>query len=102
MARGGKRDGAGRKPGVPNTKTKELVEKVEASGLTPLNYMLAILRDETLSREDRFEAAKAAAPFVHAKLAAVEHSGGLNLSHEDALDEFDDGAGADDPPPAEG
>jgi hypothetical protein len=102
MARGGKREGAGRKPGVPNTKTKELVEKVEASGLTPLNYMLAILRDEALSREDRFEAAKAAAPFVHAKLAAVEHSGGLNLSHEDALDEFDDGAGADDPPPTEG
>jgi hypothetical protein len=102
MARGGKREGAGRKPGVPNTKTKELVEKVEASGLTPLDYMLSILRDETLSREDRFEAAKAAAPFVHAKLAAVEHSGGLNLSHEDALNEFDDGAGADDPPPAEG
>jgi hypothetical protein len=102
MPRGGKREGAGRKPGVPNIKTKELVEKVEASGLTPLNYMLSILRDEALSREERFEAAKAAAPFVHAKLAAVEHSGGLNLSHEDALDEFDDGAGADDPSPAEG
>jgi hypothetical protein len=102
MARGGKREGAGRKPGVPNTKTKELIEKVESSGLTPLDYMLGLLRDEQLSTEARFEAAKAAAPYVHARLAAVEHSGGLNLSHEDALDEFDDGAGADNPPPAEG
>lgn len=102
MARGGKRVGAGRKPGVPNTKTKELIDKVEASGLTPLDYMLSLLRDAELPAEARFEAAKAAAPYVHARLAAVEHSGGLNLSHEDALDEFDDGAGADDPPPAEG
>jgi hypothetical protein len=101
MPRGGKREGAGRKPGVPNTKTRELVEKVEASGLTPLDYMLAQMRDEENAKELRMDAAKAAAPYVHARLAAIEHSGGLNLSHEDALDEFDDGAGADDPPQAE-
>jgi hypothetical protein len=101
MPRGGKREGAGRKPGVPNTKTKELVERVEASGLTPLDYMLSLLRDDKKPEDVRFEAAKAAAPYVHARLAAVEHSGDMTMRHEDALDEFDDGAGADDPPPAE-
>ena len=41
----------------------------------PLDYMLEMLRNEALPAEDRFEAAKAAAPYVHAKLAAVQHSG---------------------------
>jgi hypothetical protein len=75
MPRGGKRAGAGRKRGVPNTKTQELQQKIEASGLTPLDYMLSLLRDADLPREERFEAAKAAAPYVHARLASVEHSG---------------------------
>lgn len=35
-------------------------------------------------------------------LASVEHSGDMTMRHEDALDEFDDGAGANDTPPAEG
>jgi len=85
MARGGARQGAGRKVGVPNKVTAERQAQIEASGLTPLDYMLSILRDETASTEDRFEAAKAAAPYVHPKLAAIEHSGGLTLSYEDAL-----------------
>jgi hypothetical protein len=46
--------------------------EIEASGLTPLDYMLGILRDEQLSLEDRMDAAKAFAPYVHAKLASVE------------------------------
>lgn len=71
--RGGKRPGAGRKAGAPNKATAARQEAVEASGLTPLNYMLSIMRDETAAKEDRFEAAKAAAPYVHPKLASVDH-----------------------------
>lgn len=41
----------------------------------PLEYMLAVLRDVTKPAEDRMDAAKAAAPYVHAKLASVEHKG---------------------------
>jgi hypothetical protein len=37
--------------------------------------MLSILRDEQMATESRFEAAKAAAPYVHPKLASVEHKG---------------------------
>lgn len=90
MAKGGKRDGAGRKPGVPNKRTAETAAAVEASGLTPLDYMLSILRDPLMSPDARMDAAKAAAPYVHARLAAVEHSGGIAFSHEDALAELDD------------
>jgi hypothetical protein len=73
--KGGARPGAGRKKGVPNKKTAQLMKAVEESGLTPLDYMLAIMRDEREKAPLRFEAAKAAAPYVHARLATVEHSG---------------------------
>lgn len=101
MAKGGKREGAGRKPGVPNKRTAETMAAVEASGLTPLDYMLQILRDDQQEPVARFEAAKAAAPYVHARLAAVEHSGGIAFSHEDALAELDEPEGTGDTPEAE-
>lgn len=89
MPRGGKRDNAGRKPGTPNKANAERQAEIAASGLTPLEYMLLILRDETKPVEARMDAAKAAAPFVHPKLAAVELSGALSLNHEDALEELE-------------
>jgi len=72
---GGKRRGAGRKPGSATRRTREIADKAASSGLTPLDYMLNILRDESMDTESRFEAAKAAAPYVHPKLASVEHKG---------------------------
>jgi len=75
MARGGKRPGAGRKPGSANTRTREIADKAIAEGITPLEYMLSVLRDEDADKLVRFEAAKAAAPYVHPKLAAIEHTG---------------------------
>lgn len=92
MARGsrpGERRG-GRVAGTPNRKTADKVAAIEASGLTPLDYLLSVMRDDDLDREARVDAAKAAAPYVHARLAAVEHSGGIAFSHEDALAELDD------------
>lgn len=83
--RGGKRAGAGRKPGSATKKTREIADKAAEDGLTPLEFMLQIMRGEPPETEDervklsyvemRFEAAKAAAPYVHPKLAAIEHSG---------------------------
>lgn len=80
MARGGKRDGAGRPAGAVNTKSREVADKAAAEGLTPLDYMLKILRDEEADPKDRMWAAEKAAPYVHAKLASVEHSGGLEVT----------------------
>ena len=89
MARGGKREGAGRKPGVPNKATQAQREAVAASGLTPLEYMLQVMR--TSGDEARqLDAAKAAAPYVHPRLAAVEHSGEMRLmTHEQWLSELE-------------
>lgn len=72
MAHGGARAGAGRKVGATTTKTREIADKAAAAGVTPLEYMLGILRDEENPPAMRFEAAKAAAPFVHPKLSSIE------------------------------
>jgi len=75
MPHGGKRAGAGRKVGAATRRTREAADNAVAAGLTPLEYMLAILRDEGQSSENRMWAAEKAAPYVHPKLAAVEFGG---------------------------
>ena len=90
MARGGAREGAGRKAGVPNKVNAEKRKAIEESGITPLDYMLKLLRDETSDKEDRMWAAEKAAPYIHARLAAINHSGSLTVAHETALEELDD------------
>lgn len=72
---GGARPGAGRKKGSPNKHTQEVRAKIEASGMTPLEYMLKVMRDEGAELKDRLTAAQAAAPYVHAKLSAITVSG---------------------------
>lgn len=89
MARGGTRPGAGRKPGTPNKATAERQKEVEASGLTPLEYMLSVLRDEGQTMENRCWAAEKAAPYVHPRLASVEMNANVSVSHEDALEQLD-------------
>lgn len=99
MARGGKRSGSGRKPGSKTRKTAEIAQKAAKEGITPLEFMLKIMRDEACPEEAditqkiafhtaRFEAAKAAAPYIHPRLAAIEMSGTVGLDHEAALDDL--------------
>jgi len=71
MARGGARDGAGRPAGAATKRTREAAERASEGGLTPLDFMLNILRDEAEAMENRCWAAEKAAPYVHAKLGAV-------------------------------
>jgi len=54
---------------------KEAREKAADGGISPLDYMLDVLRDENMETSARMDAAKAAAPYVHARLASVEHKG---------------------------
>ena len=74
MPRGGARKGAGRKKGVPTRRGLQS-QSLAAKGMLPLEYMLAVMRDESVHPDRRFEAAKAAAPYVHPKLASVENTG---------------------------
>ena len=73
--RGGKRPNAGRPKGAVNVKTQERVAAIEESGLTPLDYMIQLRRNEALDFATRLDAAKAAAPYVHPRLTSVEHKG---------------------------
>lgn len=66
---------AGRRKGSRNKVTAKREAKIAESGLTPLDYMMRVLRNEKASRGERMDAAKGAAPYVHPRLAAVEHSG---------------------------
>ena len=73
--KGGKRPGAGRKPGVPNKATAQRQAMVAAGGDTPLDFLLAVMRGNDAPLDVRLEAAKAAAPYVHPKLASVTLKG---------------------------
>jgi hypothetical protein len=69
-SRPGERRG-GRKPGTPNKKTltKNAVFLAAASDgeRSPLDFMLALMRDRQVPLDLRIDMATAAAPFVHAK-----------------------------------
>ena len=77
--KGGVRINSGRKPGSPNKKTAEVQRQVAESGITPLEYLLTVMRAPEAEPRERINAAIAAAPYVHAKLSTVdvksEHSG---------------------------
>lgn len=96
-SRGGARPNAGRKKSAITVKTREIAEKVisEAKeGDSPLEVMLTIMRDlrdaamNARSSEDEdtrksstkllmlaADVAKDAAPYIHPRLAAIEHTG---------------------------
>ena len=71
MAHGGARSNAGRKPGSLSRFNREMVERASSGGDLPLDYMLEVMRDESLSIRLRIDAAKAAAPYVHQRLSAI-------------------------------
>lgn len=104
MARGGSRPGAGRKRGAANAKTRAIADKAVAEGITPLEVMLDNMRffygeagklAQTLvmpdaenregaaealktimgARQAAQECAKDAAPYMHPRLATIEHGG---------------------------
>ena len=76
MARGGKRPGAGRPKGSKNKRTTNRVprELAQLHRLTteelPLDILIAAARDKTQPLELRLAAAKAAAPYFHARVSS--------------------------------
>ena len=76
---GGTRAGAGRKPGTANRRTVEVLEGALAKGQTPVEYMLAILRDDTADAADRRWAAEKAAPYIHPRPAPLQRNITINL-----------------------
>ncbi len=70
----GKKTG-GRKKGVGNKKTAARKAAIAGSGIEPVDYMLRVMRNPKAAVERRDDMAKAAAPYVHPRLAALQHSG---------------------------
>lgn len=84
---GGKRAGAGRKPGSRTLRTREFAEKALAAGISPLEVMAATMRAlwekavdkagqvvDVKAAKEACEIAQIAAPYCHPRLAAVESS----------------------------
>lgn len=65
----------GRQKGTPNRATAAKEAEIAASGLTPLEFMLFVLRDELQPFDARMDAAKNAAPYCHPKRAPVNSDG---------------------------
>lgn len=80
---GGKRAGAGRKKGEPNKRTQEAQSIANATGITPLEYLLDVMRNDSDAKM-AMSAAIAAAPYVHAKLSSIDanvtHSGEISVA----------------------
>lgn len=84
---GGRRPGAGRKKGSATRKTREIADKAAEQGITPLEVMLAAMREayEQATKPDvkadvrlaylekAASVAKDAAPYIHPRLASIEH-----------------------------
>lgn len=85
--RGGAREGAGRKPGSKNKRRVQIADKAAAKGITPIEVMLQAMREhhefalelEGMARltmlAEATDMAVKAAPFVHPRLQAVQHTG---------------------------
>ncbi len=69
--------------GVPAVEAAVLAQlaaaEAEAGGLSPLGYLLRVMRDEREPAARRMDAAKTAAPFLHPKLSTMDvQSAGLD------------------------
>ena len=57
---------------------------VAQEGETPLDFLLRVMRDKREKKAVRMDAAKAAAPYLHARLSSVEvRDDGAGESHDD-------------------
>lgn len=65
----------GRQKGTPNKASAAKAAEIAATGETPLEYMLRVMRDPGREHDQRDKMAVAAAPYVHPRLAAIEHTG---------------------------
>jgi hypothetical protein len=56
----------------PTSAPRDFHAAVSEAGVTPLEYMLSVLRDPTVDAERRDRMAAAAAPYIHPRLSNVE------------------------------
>ena len=74
---------------VKNEPAADTPGKPADAAPTPLDHLLAVMRDETADPAKRLQAARDAAPYLHPRLASVQVNGDLTITHEDALTQLD-------------
>jgi hypothetical protein len=62
----------GRQKGARNRATEEARAAAAASGIMPLDFMLAVMRDPNADHKRRDAMAMAAAPYFHPRLTAID------------------------------
>ena len=88
MPRGGARPGAGRKTKAVSDAMKACeaaAKKSENKDMTPLDFMLAVMRDEDQDLKVRTAMAQAAAPYIHGK--AADQAKGKKEERQEAADQ---------------
>ena len=71
MPKGGARPGAGRPKKGVHLPAKMILTEAMLAGMSPLEYMLAVMRDPGADEARRDRMAQAAAPYVHARAEAA-------------------------------
>lgn len=80
--RGGRRPGAGRPRGAATKRTREIADRAASEGVLPLEYMLAVLRDETADAARRDDMARSAAPYLHPRLSTAHVDADIGVSDD--------------------
>jgi len=88
----GKKTGGGSRKGVPNKATAAKEAAIAASGLTPLDFFLSLLRDPEQPLQVRLSAANSAAPYVHPRLANIDLGNKNNEPLQVRVLRFSDGS----------
>jgi len=60
---------------APEASVPKPAQRVETCFITPLDYMLDVMRDPAVGPARRDEMAKLALPYLHPKPTAIEHTG---------------------------
>ena len=74
MTAGGARPGSGRKAGSLSRQNAEVIAKAMAEGLTPVEYLLGIMRNEEADEKRRDWAAEKVAPYLHARPSPLDRT----------------------------
>lgn len=91
MARvGGARSGAGRPKGSVSKRSVDVAAKAMADGITPIEFMLSIMRDESADQKRREWAAEKVAPYVHPRPTPIDQPVALDLPDTATLTGVDD------------
>ena len=76
---GGARPGAGRPRGSVSVRSVDAIAKAMAGGISPVEYMLGIMRDDNADLKERAWAAEKVAPYVHSRPAPLERKVAIDL-----------------------